>query len=263
MSKTSTHSSVDYDSVANTYDRRYDNNDYSGIEAALGAFMGPTHDGRVLEVGCGTGHWLRLLGARGIRAAGLDVSARMLAFAHAQNNSTVLVRGVAEHLPWADESFDRLFCVKALHHFRDKRAFFLEARRVLRPGGQLMTIGLDPHTGIDRWYVYDYFDPVLEIDRARCPAASQIHTWMDAVGFADCVTREAQHLLGQLPARTALEQGRLDKTATSQLGLLTEEQYQQGIDRIRKAMESAEASRQTLYLSVDLRLYATSGSVPV
>ena len=76
MSKTSTHSSVDYDSVANTYDRRYDNNDYSGIEAALGAFMGPTHDGRVLEVGCGTGHWLRLLGARGIRAAGLDVSAR-------------------------------------------------------------------------------------------------------------------------------------------------------------------------------------------
>lgn len=262
MSETPTHSSVDYDSIASTYDRRYEDNDYSGVEHAVVAFIGPARDIRVLEVGCGSGHWLRLLGARGIRAAGLDVSARMLAFAHGQDDSTILVRGAAEYLPWADESFDRVFCVKALHHFRDKRAFLMEARRVLRPGGQLMTIGLDPHTGIDRWYVYEYFDPVLQIDRARCPAASQIQAWMNAVGFADCVTREAQHLLGQLPARTALEQGRLDKTATSQLGLLTEEQYQQGIDRIRKAMKSAEASGQALHLSVDLRLYATSGSVP-
>jgi ubiquinone/menaquinone biosynthesis C-methylase UbiE len=41
----------------------------------------------------------------------------------------------------ADASFDRLFCVNALHHFRDKRAFVVEARRVLRRGGRMMTIG--------------------------------------------------------------------------------------------------------------------------
>jgi hypothetical protein len=36
-------------------------------------------------------------------------------------------------------------------------SFLDEARRVLRSGGRLMTIGLDPHLGIDRWYIYDYF----------------------------------------------------------------------------------------------------------
>ena len=49
-------SSADYDSIASTYDRRYEDNDYSGVEDALVAFMGPTLDVRVLEVGCGTGH---------------------------------------------------------------------------------------------------------------------------------------------------------------------------------------------------------------
>jgi SAM-dependent methyltransferase len=185
----------------------------------------------------------------------------MLACAREQDRRCGLVRGVAEHLPWTDASFDRLVCVNALHHFRDQRAFFVEARRVLRRGGRVMTIGLDPHTGIDRWYIYDYFEPVLEMDRGRYPAASQIQEWMVGAGFSDCVTREIQHWPVQLAARAALEEGRLDRAATSQLGILTEDQYQQGIDRIRRGIESAEASGRTLYLTADLRLYATIGSV--
>lgn len=254
-------SSIDYDSIASTYDRRYQDNDYSGVEHALIAFAGENSNDRVLEVGCGTGHWLRFLRERGIRVAGLDASTRMLARARAQDHRSALVRGVAEHLPWSGESFDRLFCVNALHHFGDKRTFFMEARRVLRRGGRLMTIGLDPHKGIDRWYVYAYFDPALETDRRRYSACSQNREWMREVGFVECVTREVQHLRVQLPARSALEHGRLAKTATSQLGLLTEEQYEQGIDRIQKDIEAAKASGRTLYLTADLRLYATFGSV--
>ena len=225
------------------------------------AFAGQ-NPARVLEVGCGTGHWLRLLGAEGIRVAGLDASIRMLGCAHAQAPLTLLVHGLAERLPWAAESFDRVFSVNALHHFRNKRTFLVEARRVLRPGGRIMTIGLDPHTKIDQWYVYEYFEPVVEIDRRRYPASSQIREWMHAVGFVNCVTREVQHLPVRLSARAAIEQGRLDKCATSQLSVLTDEQYQQGIDRIRKGIESAEARDGALYLTADLRLYATFGSVP-
>lgn len=256
------HPRVDYDAIAGTYDRRYVGNDYSGVENALIAFAAQNPGFRVLEVGCGTGHWLRLLGERRIRATGLDASAQMLARAHAQDRRTVLVHGRAESLPWIAESFDRLFCVNALHHFRDKRTFVTEARRVLRPGGRLMTIGLDPHTGLDRWYVYEQFEPVLEQDRRRYAATGQIREWMNVVGFVDVVTHEVQHLPVRLPARAAIEQGRLDKNATSQLSLLTVEQYQQGIERIRKAIESAEASGRMLYLTADLRLYATVGSVP-
>jgi ubiquinone/menaquinone biosynthesis C-methylase UbiE len=252
---------VDYDKVAGTYDRRFLINDYSGVERALVDFTGPGIDGRVLEVGCGTGHWLRFLAENGARVAGVDESARMLATAHAHDAGTALVRGVAEHLPWSDESFDRVFCVNALHHFTDKRGFLAEARRVLRRGGRLMTIGLDPHNRLDRWYVYDYFEASLQNDRARYLAASQIREWMGSVGFVDCVTREVQYSPVQLSARAAIEQGRLDKSASSQLNVLTDEQYERGMNRIREGIASAEAQGTSLALTADLRMYGTSGSL--
>jgi hypothetical protein len=85
---------------------------------------------------------------------------------------------------------------------------------------------------------------------------------MRASGFADCVTREIQHLPARLAAREALAQGRLEKSVTSQLGVLTDEEYRHGVDRIREAVESAEARSESLYLTADLRLYATFGAVP-
>src|SRR5438128_2808085 len=107
--------SVDYDLIAKTYDRRYQENDYSGVEAALIAFVGEQFDQRVLEVGCGTGHWLRCFGGTGIRVTGLDASAQMLAYAKTQAPRAALAQGSAERLPWAGESFDRVFCINALH----------------------------------------------------------------------------------------------------------------------------------------------------
>ncbi len=252
---------LDYDTIADAYDRRYSRNDYSGVESALTAFVGKHLDGRVLEVGCGTGHWLRVLVERGIRVAGLDASIGMLARGKAQAHCP-LVQGLAEHLPWASASFDRVFCVNAFHHFQNKGAFVAEARRVLAPGGQMMTIGLDPHTGIDQWYVYEYFEPAFLNDKRRYQASSAIRDLMRASGFVGCATREVQHLPARLLARTALDQGRLEKAAASQLSILTDEQYDRGIDRIRKAIESSEVRGESLYLSADLRLYATVGSVP-
>ena len=43
---------TDYDEIAVTYDRRYEEQDYAGIERALIEFVGSRS--RVLEVGCGT-----------------------------------------------------------------------------------------------------------------------------------------------------------------------------------------------------------------
>jgi SAM-dependent methyltransferase len=245
---------VDYDQIAKTYDQRYKENDYSGVVAALMAFVGEHFDGHILEVGCGTGHWLRSLDSCKTRVMGLDASAQMLACARVEAPGAVLVQGVAESLPWIGESFDRVFCINALHHFRDQAAFLREVARVLRPNGQLMTIGLDPHAGIDRWYVYEFFDSVLESDRRRYSASSQIREWMRSSGFAACVTREVQHLQVRLDARVALEQGRLGQSVTSQLSLLTDAEYRQGLDRIHEAAASVERRGESLYLDADLRL---------
>jgi SAM-dependent methyltransferase len=246
---------VDYDAIASAYDRRYQHNDFSGIDSAVTSFVEPTPDARVVEVGCGTGRWLRLL-CGSLRVTGVDASFGMLSHAQAP-----VVQAAAEQLPCTSRSIDRLFCVNAFHHFSDKVAFLGEARRVLRSGGRLMTIGLDPHTLIDRWYVYDYFPSALENDRRRYDATSQIREWMHDAGFTGCATCEVQHLRVCIDARTALREGRLDRSATSQLSLQTDEEYQQGIERIQRDIESVEARGASLDLIADLHLYATFGSV--
>jgi ubiquinone/menaquinone biosynthesis C-methylase UbiE len=253
---------VNYDSIAATYDRRYLENDYSGVERALMAFVGPNVTGRVLEVGCGTGHWLRLLGESGLRVAGVDASGNMLSYARARAPGAALARGRAEHLPWASQTFERVFCINAFHHFEDKVGFLSEARRVLVPGGQVMTVGLDPHTGTDRWYIYEYFEPVLAIDKGRYASSNQIREWMHALQFSSVRTSEVQHLPSRFSARVAIDRGRLNKGVTSQLALLTDEDYQRGFERIRSALESAEGRGESLDLNADLRMYATFGSVP-
>jgi hypothetical protein len=125
-----------------------------------------------------------------------------------------------------------------------------------------MIIGLDPHTGTDRWYIYEYFEPALANDKRRYASSNQIREWLLALQFSNVHTSEVQHSpIGQ-SAREAIERGRLDKGATSQLAVLTDDEYQRGVERIRRALESAEARGESVCLTADLRLYATFGSVP-
>ena len=164
---------VNYDAVAPAYDRRYERNRYDGVTAVLQRFIYPAAcagepaGADAAEVGCGTGHWLAEIRDRVRTAAGLDLSAGMLHRARTTAPSARLVRGRAESLPWVKESFDRLFCINALHHFADADAFMGEAYQVLRPGGAIMTVGLDPHTRLDRWWIYDYFPSAVSADLAR------------------------------------------------------------------------------------------------
>jgi ubiquinone/menaquinone biosynthesis C-methylase UbiE len=103
---------------------------------------------RVLDVGCGTGT-LAIRIAREhprVRVIGLDPDP--LALARARRKTTragvaiAFEQGFAEHLPFADRSFDRVFSSMMFHHLpRDVRsAALVEIARVLRPGGRLALV---------------------------------------------------------------------------------------------------------------------------
>jgi ubiquinone/menaquinone biosynthesis C-methylase UbiE len=253
---------VDYDQIAATYDKRYDRNQYAEVENTLLQFVAGQERLQILEAGCGTGHWLKLLHNRGHHAVGLDLSAQMLRQARSLLPDAALIRGRAEHLPFPAETFDCVFCINAIHHFVDKPVFLKEARHILRPGGKMLNVGLNPHTGIDQWYIYDYFPNSIEIDRQRYPPSSSLEEWMREAGFEACTTHEVEHWIIRLPAREILKQGRLDRTATSQLSVLTDKQYRRGLQRIYAEIEGIEEKGKSLFLTTDLRLYATTGSVP-
>jgi ubiquinone/menaquinone biosynthesis C-methylase UbiE len=244
--------SVNYDLVAPAYDKRYERNRYDGVEAFLRRFIGDTESIAVAEVGCGTGHWLARVCGRVHRVTGLDLSPEMLQRARTAAPCARLVRGRAEKLPWAPGAFDRLFCINAMHHFDDVCAFMLEARRVLRPGGALLTIGLDPHTGLDRWWIYDYFPGALEADRARYLPTTMIRERLEAAGFTEPVTEVAQHIPADMPFAAATERGLIDRRSTSQLMVISQAEYDAGLQRLRAEQPTLKA---------DLRLYATVGWV--
>ena len=247
---------TNYDRIADRFDARYSVYAYDGVRETLLNFLGP-QPSAVLEVGCGTGHWLagcvKAIAGRGI-LAGVDPSASMLARARGAAPSARLTRARAEDLPWRDATFDRIFCVNALHHFADRRRFFAEARRVLKPGGGLLTIGKDPHADRDEWWVYEYFEETRAIDRERFARVRTLRGEMALAGFAWTESMEADHIEVVRPAADTLANGVVDNSFTSQLTVLSDEEFSRGAERLRLANEAAGG---TLQLVADFRLYAT------
>jgi len=248
---------TDYDAVADRFDVRYGRNRYDGVRETVLAFIGDA--AAVLEVGCGTGHWLAAVEGR--RPAGIDPSMPMLERARRAAPQARLVRARAEALPWREHTFDRIFCVNALHHFSDRDRFFAEARRVLRPGGGVLTIGKDPHREGESWWVYDYFEETRAIDRTRYAAVKTLRGELTRAGFAWAESLEADHIETMVPAGEALAEGAdgvVTPTFTSQLTVLSEEEFARGVARIREADAAAGG---TLQLVADFKLYATIGWV--
>ncbi len=101
---------------------------------------------RVLDVACGTGIVARLAARRmgaGARIVGLDLSPAMLEVASevvaGEDAQFEWVAGDAQALPFPDESFDLVLCQQGLQPLPDRVAALREMRRVLAPGGRLLT----------------------------------------------------------------------------------------------------------------------------
>jgi ubiquinone/menaquinone biosynthesis C-methylase UbiE len=96
---------------------------------------------RLLDLGCGTGHYLRWARERGYQVAGTDGSEAMLAEARRLNPAADLRLAPAEALPFPDASFDAVLCIEVLRYLPRIDPCLREMSRVLRPGGLCLATG--------------------------------------------------------------------------------------------------------------------------
>jgi SAM-dependent methyltransferase len=87
---------------------------------------------RILDVGCGTGANLEMLSQFG-SAEGVDVSDDALDFCRVKG--LTVQKGLAEQLPYPDESFDITTALDVVEHLDDDVAGLMEMYRVTKTGG--------------------------------------------------------------------------------------------------------------------------------
>ena len=91
----------------------------------------------VLEIGCVAAQWSIALRELGARVVGLDVSTGQLNHARRAGPRVALVQASGEQLPFADASFDIVFCDHGALSFCEPDIIVAECARLLRPGGLL------------------------------------------------------------------------------------------------------------------------------
>ena len=106
---------------------------------------------RVLDVGCGRGGTVALIAERfDADVTGVDLSPEAVAFCRRihRHPRTRFEVGDAEHVPFADRTFDAVTNIESSHTYPNLRAFFAEVARVLVSSGLFLYTDLLP---VQRW----------------------------------------------------------------------------------------------------------------
>ena len=102
----------------------------------LATYASGTQPYRVLDLGCGTGVVSKEI-KRLANPVGLDFSGQALEFCR-ERELCDLVKGDAEALPLAEDTFDAIVSLDVYEHLKHDELAFRESFRVLRPGGVLV-----------------------------------------------------------------------------------------------------------------------------
>lgn len=173
-------------------------------EALRRAAVGP--DARILDVAAGPGTLSLLAAPTVAHVTALDFApamvARLRAAAARGGHTNVHVdEGDAAALPYADKSFDAVFCMFGLMFVPDRAAALRELRRVLRPGGTAVVTTWPP---MRRMPMFDEIMGVLRRhvpgmppDDGRAPMGEldEVRAELLAAGFGEVSAEHVTHVL--------------------------------------------------------------------
>lgn len=127
------------DDIAAQYEAYYDSRagrriDELERQSVLTVMRGAPR-GRLLEIGCGTGHWTRWFASIGFDVVPTDASQEMLAVARRLDPDRRYLHADAQQLPSLDNEFPTVAAIAVLEFVADAHRAVAEIARVLAPGG--------------------------------------------------------------------------------------------------------------------------------
>jgi SAM-dependent methyltransferase len=148
--------------------------------------VGRAASGRVLEIGIGSALNLPFYGAGVTQVVGVDPSPSLLAMARKRPGVRFpfeVLEGTGERLPFENRGFDTVVTTWSLCSVVNPVQVLLEARRVLRPGGQLLFAehGRAPEAGV-RWW-QDMLDPAWKRIAGGCHLNRKMDDLVQEAGF--------------------------------------------------------------------------------
>ncbi|MEO8232661.1 MAG: class I SAM-dependent methyltransferase [Ignavibacteriota bacterium] len=227
---------TDYAQIAATYNNRYKTNYLAGIENEIKKIVSSNNYNVILEAGCGTGRWINLFENSNQNIFGLDFSLEMVKIPKTEKSQLNFVNADAINIPFKDNFYDLIFCVNAIHHFSDKLKFIQECKRTLSTNGMIAVFGVDPTIDKD-WYVYNYFDSVYENDLKRFPTLDFLRKNLEAEKFVNVEIKSVEEVNNIRIGSDVFNDPFLQKHHCSQLANLTNEEYENGILKIKKQVE--------------------------
>ena len=96
----------------------------------------------VLEAGSGEGYGGAMLAAAGATVTCVDYDASAVEHTRRRYPELTMIAGNLVDLPLPDESVDVVVNFQVIEHLWDQAAFIAECRRVLRPGGRVVLVGM-------------------------------------------------------------------------------------------------------------------------
>lgn len=224
--------------------------DENEIEITLDAFarQKPPLQGPVLDIGCGTGRYVRALRARGIEVAGID---RSLTQIEASQESG-LIQANCKSLPFESASFSSAIMILLLQQLEahEREAALREARRVVAPNGAIY-IKTRSHSDIRARMFPTAFPEAEEINIRRYPSDREMKHLLDMAGWNVVSLNEITHTR-IMNSDDYLE--RVRKKHNSTLALLSQSAFQAGVSRLEALLINkrniAIHLRHTLYCAV-------------
>ncbi|MCR8642224.1 class I SAM-dependent methyltransferase [Paenibacillus sp. N1-5-1-14] len=192
-------------------------------------------DKRVLDLGCGGGIYTKALADLGAKElVGMDFSAVMLEGARLNTieypnihwqQGNLLETGIE------DEQFDIVMERAVIHHIEDLEKCFVEAHRLLVPGGMMVIQDRTPEDCVLpgsrehlRGYFFERYPQLLEKEQGRRPSSARVIDATEVAGFHSIQEHSLWETRRTYATVSELQTDLMSRTGRSLLHALTDEQ---------------------------------------